>query len=186
MTAKAVSNAVAYLRRTLPGLRSAVSLGWGVLGLRSHDACPAEAIDWLSAGHERCAGRPDAALGLALLLLASSDRALELLGAGSGGAAHGEPVPQAAHRAGVCHRDRSTQLRASFMNRRTFLTGVGATVASGLAAKLAWDWDEAGLRARVFIAKAASYDRESRGDHRGRTARAGARAGVGERRGRSS
>jgi uncharacterized protein (DUF362 family) len=43
------------------------------------------------------------------------------------------------------------------MNRRRFVTGIGATVAGGLAANLAWDWAEAGLRARVFIAKAASY-----------------------------
>jgi uncharacterized protein (DUF362 family) len=43
------------------------------------------------------------------------------------------------------------------MNRRTFFTGMGATAATGLAGKLAWDWDEARLRAPVFIAKAASY-----------------------------
>jgi hypothetical protein len=92
--AKAVSNAVAYLRGTLPGLGSAVSLGWGVLGLRAHDACPAVAVDWLSASLERCAGRADAALGLALLLLASSASALEWLGTLPASAARGEGVPR--------------------------------------------------------------------------------------------
>jgi uncharacterized protein (DUF362 family) len=43
------------------------------------------------------------------------------------------------------------------MNRRTFLTGAGASVAAGQAVKLAWDWGEAGQHAPVFIAKAASY-----------------------------
>jgi hypothetical protein len=92
---RAISTAVAYLRGTLPGLRSAVSLSWGVLGLRAHDACPRDATEWLAASHERCAGRPDAALGLALLLLASSASALEWLGAHSAGTAGGEGAPRA-------------------------------------------------------------------------------------------
>jgi hypothetical protein len=94
--AEAVSSAVAYLHRTLRGIRSAVSLGWGVLGLRSQDACPAEAIDWLSAGHEHCVGRPDAALGLALVLLASSEQALDLLAARPGVASRGEQTSKEA------------------------------------------------------------------------------------------
>jgi hypothetical protein len=91
---QAVSNAVAYLLRTLPGLRSAVSLAWGVLGLRSQDACPAEAVEWLCESLERRAGRPDAALGLALLLLASAESSLELLGARSSERTGGNRAPQ--------------------------------------------------------------------------------------------
>jgi uncharacterized protein (DUF362 family) len=46
------------------------------------------------------------------------------------------------------------------MNRRKFLTGIGGAATAGLASKLAWDWNEAGFRAPVFIAKAASYGAE--------------------------
>jgi hypothetical protein len=80
---EAISKAAAYLRATLPGIRSAVSLGWGVLGLRAHNACPADDIEWLNQSYERFAGRSDAALALSVLLLASGERSLELLGAQS-------------------------------------------------------------------------------------------------------
>ncbi len=43
------------------------------------------------------------------------------------------------------------------MNRRSFLTGMGGLVTVGVGAKLANEWNERSLRARVFIAKAASY-----------------------------
>jgi uncharacterized protein (DUF362 family) len=43
------------------------------------------------------------------------------------------------------------------MKRRTFVTGLGAVVATGLGANLAGDWDEWTWRAPVFIAKAATY-----------------------------
>ena len=43
------------------------------------------------------------------------------------------------------------------MKRRTFMTGVGAAVAAGLGADLAGDWNEWSWRARVFIAKASTY-----------------------------
>ena len=43
------------------------------------------------------------------------------------------------------------------MKRRTFLTGLGAAVATGLGADLAGDWNEWSWRARVFVAKASTY-----------------------------
>jgi hypothetical protein len=76
---RAVSGALDYLRGTLPTLRAAVSLAWGVLGLRAHDACPPEAGSWLAEAYEQCTGRPDATLGLAVLLLAAGEGALSFL-----------------------------------------------------------------------------------------------------------
>ncbi|MFI5461299.1 MAG: hypothetical protein ACHRXM_38340 [Isosphaerales bacterium] len=75
----AVARALEYLRLTLPSLGSAVSLGWGVLALRAHGACPLEADAWLAACYQRCAGRADATMGVALLLLAASDKAIRLI-----------------------------------------------------------------------------------------------------------
>jgi hypothetical protein len=75
----AVGRAVAYLRSTLCDLRAPVSVGWGVLGLRAHDALPREAETWLKEAHARCSGKPDATMGVALLLLASSEPGLSLL-----------------------------------------------------------------------------------------------------------
>src|SRR5271157_5832398 len=43
------------------------------------------------------------------------------------------------------------------MRRRSFLTAAGAAAAAGLALKLAREYDEAALRADVFVARAASY-----------------------------
>ncbi len=43
------------------------------------------------------------------------------------------------------------------MRRRSFLTAAGAATAAGLALKSAREYDEAALRADVFIARAASY-----------------------------
>ena len=53
--------------------------GWGILGLRAHDASPDEADTWLAHACSRCIGKADATVGLALLLLASSEPALGLL-----------------------------------------------------------------------------------------------------------
>jgi hypothetical protein len=75
----AVSGALCYLGETLRDLRAPVSLGWGILGLRAHHALPLGAPAWLEKAHARCTGKPDAAMGLALLLLASSDSALNLI-----------------------------------------------------------------------------------------------------------
>lgn len=71
----AVAPAVEYLGRVLPSTRAAASLGWGVLGLKAHHACPPEADAWLEASYERCTGKPDAAVGLGLLLLAAGTSA---------------------------------------------------------------------------------------------------------------
>jgi hypothetical protein len=76
---RAVSAALAYLLQTLRDLRAPVSLGWGILGLRAHHACPMEAEQWLARSCARCFGKADAAMGLALLLLASSERTLDLV-----------------------------------------------------------------------------------------------------------
>ena len=35
-----VARGLVYLSRTLPTIRSAVSVGWGILGLKAHGACP--------------------------------------------------------------------------------------------------------------------------------------------------
>jgi hypothetical protein len=75
----AVSAALAYLRQALPDIQAPVSLGWGILGLRAHHACPAEAARWLARSYSTCIGKPDVAMGLALLLLASSECGLELV-----------------------------------------------------------------------------------------------------------
>ena len=79
LEAPSVARAVAYLRELLPNVRASVSLGWGVLGLRAHHALPMEAETWLEETHAKCTGKPDAAMGLGLLLLASSERALSLI-----------------------------------------------------------------------------------------------------------
>ena len=76
---RAVAAALNYLRQTLPDIQAPVSLGWGILGLRAHHSCPTEAGGWIARSYGRCIGKPDAAMGLALLLLASSERTIELM-----------------------------------------------------------------------------------------------------------
>jgi hypothetical protein len=68
-----------YLRRALKDVRAGTSLGWGVLALRAWDACPPEAAAWLGESHHRYGARADGVVSLALLLLAASERGLELL-----------------------------------------------------------------------------------------------------------
>jgi hypothetical protein len=75
----AVDRAITYLLTALKDCRAAVSLGWGILGLRAHQAQPIGSENWLADAYARIAGKPDAVLGLALLLLASSERAPGLL-----------------------------------------------------------------------------------------------------------
>jgi len=86
-----VKAAIDYLRGTLAGLRAGVSLGWGVLGLRAHGACPPEAEVWLAESYEQCAPNADAAMSVALVLLAASDRSLTYL---LDRAAESTPPPQ--------------------------------------------------------------------------------------------
>jgi hypothetical protein len=68
-----ISVALNYLHGSLPKIRAAVSLGWGILALRAYRACPTAADSWLEESFHHCTGRPDATLGLALLLLAASE-----------------------------------------------------------------------------------------------------------------
>ncbi len=75
-----IERGLAYLRSALTEVRAAVSVGWGVLGLRAHGALTLSAESWLEEAHARCATRPDATLGLALLLLAASERGPHLIG----------------------------------------------------------------------------------------------------------
>jgi hypothetical protein len=75
----AVARAIDYLLGALPAVRAGVSLGWGVLGLRAHDAAPPQAATWLAEADQRHQGRSDAVLDLALLLLGAGDEALRTL-----------------------------------------------------------------------------------------------------------
>jgi uncharacterized protein (DUF362 family) len=47
---------------------------------------------------------------------------------------------------------------AADLKRRTFIVGAGAALTAGLGSKLLYDANEAGRRAEVFVARAASYD----------------------------
>jgi hypothetical protein len=74
-----VARGLTYLRAFARDLRAPISLGWGILGLRAHDALPDEAEASLAQACSRCIVKADATVGLALLLLASSEPALGLL-----------------------------------------------------------------------------------------------------------
>lgn len=71
--------AIDYLLETLPGVRAAESLAWGILGLRAWGRPAAQAEHWLAESFERVVARPDAAPRLALLLLASGEHVMEFL-----------------------------------------------------------------------------------------------------------
>jgi hypothetical protein len=77
---KRVDRAATYLRSTLPGLRAASSLAWGLLGLRAWGLAPAASTGWLAESAARVIGRDDAATRLGLLLLAAGDERLNLFG----------------------------------------------------------------------------------------------------------
>jgi hypothetical protein len=68
-----VERAIEYLHQTLPAVRAPISLGWGVLGLRAWNACPAAALSWLAESYALYGARPDVTAGLGLLLWASSE-----------------------------------------------------------------------------------------------------------------
>jgi hypothetical protein len=85
-----VDPAIGYLEKTLPEVDSPCSLGWGVLGMRAWDAAPAGCGGWLRRSLERHAGRPDAACGLGLLLLAAAEHGPRLLGTRAGTAVSSE------------------------------------------------------------------------------------------------
>jgi hypothetical protein len=82
--------ALAYLERTLPEIDSPCSLGWGVLGMRAWGAASATRDGWLGRSWARHSGRPDAACGLGLLLLAAAEHGPGVLGARAGVAASPE------------------------------------------------------------------------------------------------
>ncbi len=71
--------AVDYLRTALEHIRSALSLGWGLIALRAWNAYPSQADQWLEEAHELRAERDHSPASLALLLLASSQLGVQLL-----------------------------------------------------------------------------------------------------------
>jgi hypothetical protein len=76
----AIDRGLDYLEEELPKVRSAVSLGFGLLGLMAWGRTPASANDWLEDAWPRVAQRPDGAIGTALLILGSTIRSISLLG----------------------------------------------------------------------------------------------------------
>ncbi len=75
-----VEKGCAYLRQSLPSVRSAQSLSWGLLGLTAWDLRPPDTDQWLAQAFELAVRRPDPGVQLAYLLLAASDTSLHLLG----------------------------------------------------------------------------------------------------------
>ncbi len=73
-----VLRALNYLSELVKELRAPISLGWGILGLRAHGAAPNDADALLARACTRCIDKADAAIGLALLLLASCEPGLGL------------------------------------------------------------------------------------------------------------
>ena len=79
----AITDAIEYLKTTLPGVRACASLGWGLTGLRAWGVHPDPAESWLEEAYSRVRGKPDSAPKLACLLLGASDRTLSLFGKSS-------------------------------------------------------------------------------------------------------
>jgi hypothetical protein len=77
--APAIERGLTYLRRAIGDLRAPVSLGWATLGLRAHQAVAGEMDTPLAQACRRCIDKPDAVMGLALVLLASSEAGLGLM-----------------------------------------------------------------------------------------------------------
>jgi len=77
---RAISRAIDYLTKALPGVRACASLGWGLIGLQAWGVRPEASESWLLEAYTRVQGKPDAAPKLACLLLAASDRTLSLFG----------------------------------------------------------------------------------------------------------
>jgi hypothetical protein len=78
---KVVDQALAYLQPALARTLAPISLGWGLLALRAWGDWPVEAEQWLASAYEKVAAREPRTVELAMLLLASGSRSLELLGA---------------------------------------------------------------------------------------------------------
>jgi hypothetical protein len=77
-SSKKVGLAIDYLRQALPTITASVSLGWGILGLAAHDACPKDADTWLATAYDRTANQSRSAMSLALLLLAAHKQGVSL------------------------------------------------------------------------------------------------------------
>lgn len=75
-----IAPAIAYLQASLRETLAPISLGWGLLGLRAWGAEPPEAQSRLASAFDRLASREPRADELAMLLLASGRRSLDVLG----------------------------------------------------------------------------------------------------------
>jgi hypothetical protein len=78
-TRAVAARACRYLLTTLPTIRAASSLGWGLLGLSAWNLFPADASDWMAESAAQNLSRPDAAPRLAILLLAAGDQSYRVL-----------------------------------------------------------------------------------------------------------
>jgi hypothetical protein len=76
-----VEKSLAYLQGSLHRVRSAQSLGLGLLALSAWSVSCPNARQWLEESHSLVVARSDRACQLAYLLLASTHRTLDLLGA---------------------------------------------------------------------------------------------------------
>src|SRR5262249_21569539 len=75
-----IDRAIAYLPRSLPGVRAPSSLGWGLIGLSAWGERPADAAGWLAESFTTVTGRSDSSMKLALLLLAADPGTPRLFG----------------------------------------------------------------------------------------------------------
>lgn len=80
-----VERAIGYLEQTLPTVRSAQSLCWGILGLSAWGRRPKDAGQWLEESFAESRSRSDVGVQLAYLLLARGSSALNSFGLAKGG-----------------------------------------------------------------------------------------------------
>ena len=77
---RAIGRALDYLESVLPNIRSAQSLGWGVLGMSAWGRRPLQSAEWLRDAHDLLkADDPYDPFGLAHLILAANVRTLSIL-----------------------------------------------------------------------------------------------------------
>ena len=75
---RSVGPALDYLESSLPSIRSAQSLGWGILGLSAWDRRPHQAGRWLQEAYAQASD--DSPIELAHLILAAHERAMDCFG----------------------------------------------------------------------------------------------------------
>ena len=75
-----IEPALAHLRDALAGTLAPISIGWGALGLQAWGSAPTWLPDRLAEANGRALARGLGPVELALLLMASGARTLELLG----------------------------------------------------------------------------------------------------------